>query len=1805
VILVALFAALGMSLEELQPAHAAAVNCADELTTGVPQAECETLVALYTSTNGPGWTDNTNWNTATNVGDWHGVAVSSGHVTRLNLYQNQLSENLPDLSALTYLRWLTLSYNQLNGNIPNLSSLIQLEYLQLQGNQLTGSIPDLSGLAHLKQLWLDGNQLTGDIPELLALTQLELLSLPGNQLSGNIPNLSTLTHLRTLNLPANQLSGTIPDLSALTDLEILSLSDNQLSGSIPDLSALSQMYWLAFDHNQLSGGIPDLSAFSELVVLKLSHNQLSGTIPDLSALTHLEILHLSENQLSGSIPDLSTLIHLNGLYLDHNQLVSTIPSSITATSITTGAFTLCGGNNIITSDNPTVIDWVQERDPGWTQGCGLGTVPSATDDPNYTVGMATPITVSSPGVLANDFRGIPDALVTFFSGQTPGEVVTDHAAGTTISPLPGYGDGSLRVNADGSFLFISPTGFTNSFSFQYRIDNRIGISDATVTIHVSDLCTQPAITGVPDAECETLVAFYNSTNGPSWANQTNWNTSTNVDTWNGVTVANGHVTELVLQSNQLSGSIPDLSALSQIQNLKLKDNELRGNIPDLSALTQLQYLWLMDNQLNGSIPDLSTLTQLLSFGIRNNQLESVIPPTITSTSISPEGDGGLELCGGSNIITSDNPAVIAWIQARDPGWTQGCGLGTGPIAIDDLAYTTSKNVSLQVRTPGIMRNDTLGIPVATVTSFGGGSLGGALTDHAAGTFVSPLPGYGDGSLQLNADGSFIFAPPTGFTGFYTVQYRLSNVMAASNATVTINVSDFCTKPATTGVPQAECEALVTFYNSTNGPGWQYKNNWNTATNVGTWDRVAVSDGHVIGLTLFSNQLSGSIPDLSAFGQLVSLDLHNNQLTGSIPELSALRQLQALNLTENQLSGNIPDLSDLTQLRTLSLSKNHLSGNIPDLSALTQLTGLSLSNNQLSGSIPDLSSLAQLQVIWLNDNVLTGSISDLSTLTQLRYVRLYNNRLSGSIPDLAKLTQLEYFHLGNNQLSGSIPDLSTLTNLIELALNNNQLSGNIPDLSALTKLELLGLQNNQLSGSIPDLSNLSQLQILSLSNNQLVSIIPPSITGTSMLTANLYLCGGNNIISSPDPGVIAWVQAHDAAWTQACGLGTAPTAADDPSHATGANTTLSVEAQGVLENDITGTPAGIITFFGGGSLTGTVADRAAGTAISPLPGYSDGSLVVNADGSFDFTPPTDFLGAYTFQYRLDNGVGASDATVTIQTAPGFSVDDVSGFESSAGTITFTITLTCVPEVITTVDYVTVDGTATAGSDYIATGGTLTFDPGITTQPIVVKLRGDAVVEGSETFFVKLSNPTNAVITDDQGQGTIRNSTVKPLRPAHNTLTRDNTPTFSWARISGAVEYQLQVDNNATFASPVISQGLTTNAYTPSAALADGKYYWRVRARDAAGNWGGWCTRWTVTVDVTPPAKPTLLTPANGSTVTDSTPSYRWNPVNGAVKYTLQMDDNSTFSSPIINRTQTTTSYTQPSTLTDKKYYWRLRAQDKAGNWSAWGARWSFMVNAVPIAQPTLIPTNTPRPTRTPNPTLVPTVMPTAIPTMVPTATPTEITPRLQTVETDNLLVVKSGRWSMYGELAASGGTYLLSSTPADTLDLAFAGSEVIVVYIKHPAMGSFAIAIDGIVMQIVDGIASEAVFGAEATISGLVYRQHTVRVYPMSGVVAIDAFKVETPLEIVAPTQTPVPTDVPTDIPVPTGVPTDIPTEAPTETPIPTDTLAPTDIPTETPDPTAVPTEPPPETPTAAPTETPTDVPTEEMPVPDATEEPAS
>jgi subtilisin family serine protease len=138
---------------------------------------------------------------------------------------------------------------------------------------------------------------------------------------------------------------------------------------------------------------------------------------------------------------------------------------------------------------------------------------------------------------------------------------------------------------------------------------------------------------------------------------------------------------------------------------------------------------------------------------------------------------------------------------------------------------------------------------------------------------------------------------------------------------------------------------------------------------------------------------------------------------------------------------------------------------------------------------------------------------------------------------------------------------------------------------------------------------------------------------------------------------------------------------------------------------------------------------------------------------------------TFLVNLTNASGANitdgqgQGTIINNDTPpaSLSINDISFNERNSGSTTrsFTVTLSQALATSVTVSYSTADGTATAGSDYQAKSGTVTFSAGVTSRTIGIRVYGDRTVEANETFFVNLSNAVGATISDGQGQATILN------------------------------------------------------------------------------------------------------------------------------------------------------------------------------------------------------------------------------------------------------------------------------------------------------------------------------------------------------------------------------------------------------------------------------------------------------------------
>ncbi len=108
-------------------------------------------------------------------------------------------------------------------------------------------------------------------------------------------------------------------------------------------------------------------------------------------------------------------------------------------------------------------------------------------------------------------------------------------------------------------------------------------------------------------------------------------------------------------------------------------------------------------------------------------------------------------------------------------------------------------------------------------------------------------------------------------------------------------------------------------------------------------------------------------------------------------------------------------------------------------------------------------------------------------------------------------------------------------------------------------------------------------------------------------------------------------------------------------------------------------------------------------------------------------------------------------------PSLKIQDASVLEGDKGAsrLDMMVTLSWISRDAVTVNYQTVSSTALATKDYTATSGTLTFQPGQTSRPIPIAIKGDRKREADETFSVRLSGAVGATINDAVATATILN------------------------------------------------------------------------------------------------------------------------------------------------------------------------------------------------------------------------------------------------------------------------------------------------------------------------------------------------------------------------------------------------------------------------------------------------------------------
>ena len=219
----------------------------------ISPSERAVLDALYTQTDGAGWSNKTGWGGATGTEcSWYGISCdqSGSTVTSISLGSNNLVGKLPaNLAILVNLQSINVSINLLTGPIPSLTGLTNLQYFNAYINGLSGPLPSLSGLTNLFYFDAAFNYLSGSIPPIAGLNNLATFRVSANHLSGSLPSLSGLSNLGNFDVTGNQLTGSIPSLAGLDSLLSFHVSNNLLTGAAP--SVPSPINALIAGHNEL------------------------------------------------------------------------------------------------------------------------------------------------------------------------------------------------------------------------------------------------------------------------------------------------------------------------------------------------------------------------------------------------------------------------------------------------------------------------------------------------------------------------------------------------------------------------------------------------------------------------------------------------------------------------------------------------------------------------------------------------------------------------------------------------------------------------------------------------------------------------------------------------------------------------------------------------------------------------------------------------------------------------------------------------------------------------------------------------------------------------------------------------------------------------------------------------------------------------------------------------------------------------------------------------------------------------------------------------------------------------------------------------------------------------------------------------------------------------------------------------------------------------------------------------------------------------------------------------------------------
>lgn len=356
---------------------------------------------------------------------------------------------------------------------------------------------------------------------------------------------------------------------------------------------------IALSNNNLIGElVPDLSALTHLTSLNLSSNELYGEVSaELGTLSQLQFLDLSSNQLQSIAPELGNLAQLEELLLDRNQIRGSFPETL------------------VDMQFDITYNAIDHTATAHTQTLPPTNVKSVIENGRLILSWDMPAFQPEDGYYVIGYQQDDDIhfLYNTLDLQTAEVDLTE-----LLAEVPG-GEYDIFV-----YAYSPSTGTPEDGNWQ---QNAI-LSDASEVISINVPSRCDGITTIGIEECRALEYFYIATEGYQWTNNLGWwDINVPVCEWYGLTCDGNVISEINLISNNLNGNLPALyfNQLKNLKTLRLSGNAISGSLPSLGGMNQLEIVDLSNNNLVGGISQITFLPSLRILNLENNDFSGILP----------------------------------------------------------------------------------------------------------------------------------------------------------------------------------------------------------------------------------------------------------------------------------------------------------------------------------------------------------------------------------------------------------------------------------------------------------------------------------------------------------------------------------------------------------------------------------------------------------------------------------------------------------------------------------------------------------------------------------------------------------------------------------------------------------------------------------------------------------------------------------------------------------------------------------------------------------------------------------------------------------------------------------------------------------------------------------------------------------------------------------------------------------------------------------------------------------------------------